>query len=619
MCAGTPTKPSASINCAWSSSDGEICPRVIHHNSKFCLGHDPGTKDYSQFLSGLIAEFDDPDVVNLKGWRFPKNGTSAAAFQFRTFEKFVTLKGAVFEGDVSFDSTKFLGDVDFEGVHFEGEVSFSGTKFGDETDATSTVKFDKATFTKPVNFAGAKVFSQISFNNSVLENDFNLNSETEFNAYAYFHGTVLKGEAAFNGVQFKDVTEFDGARFQRGAVFVDAKFLGQTTFDTTVFLELTDFSGAEFRDLVRFKQTHFQRRVTFEGTKFWTGGDANFDRAIFDGTVSFKKTEFHRLTYFTETNFAQETTFEGTEFHASANFVNTIFQDVSFISSKFENAGASKTVTKFEGVRFTRGAFSGTAFSGEFILDHPQFTALTVFERVVFSGGAKFCVQVDERNRLSIRQTDLSSAQFSKSLIENIDFENVEWQSSESYRLRIADEPDIKPFSRLGDEQKTQLAEARRLYRQLRLNYDKSGEYETAGRFYVSESEMSYLLLPPILRWIHPRGLYKWASKYGESLAQATFWLFVLVFLFTLSYWIISQFHPVWFTEPPKMLGTEHSRKLSFLEALWFSVQASKPIADLGLYPGTIFYWLAFAEGIIVPTQIALFLLAIRRRFRRGD
>ena len=66
------------------------------------------------------------------------------------------------------------------------------------------------------------------------------------------------------------------------------------------------------------------------------------------------------------------------------------------------------------------------------------------------------------------------------------------------------------------------------------------------------------------------------------------------------------------------MLGTEHSRNLSFLEALWFSIQASKPIADLGLYPGTIFYWLAFAEGIIVPTQIALFLLAMRRRFRRG-
>lgn len=49
-------------------------------------------------------------------------------------------------------------------------------------------------------------------------------------------------------------------------------------------------------------------------------------------------------------------------------------------------------------------------------------------------------------------------------------------------RWRIKDEPGSE---RSTPEQIKELTEARRLYRQLRLNYDPAGEYEVAGQFYV--------------------------------------------------------------------------------------------------------------------------------------
>lgn len=609
---GNPNQPSP--KCVWGN-DNQSCVRASRVGSKYCLGHDPGVKDPTQLLEAMRAELNDAaqPVLNLEGWIFPADKDAFIILKGQTFEKPVSLKGAVFQGDLYFEDAKFRQNVNFDGAQFEGEAIFTRAEFGSsDEDFTRLTTFDQAQFVKAVNFKGAKFFQDASFINSCFGDAVDLDKDTEFRGETLFKKTKFKGEANLSEANFGGVTEFEDAHFEGAAKFISAKFGQQALLKGAVFVKLVEFSHAEFKNVARFAGARFQERAVFEGTKFLPGGDADFDRAKFEGSVSFKKAEFDRATYFTDTNFSQKTEFEGTKFNGNATFVKTVLNEVYFKATKF------KQTSKFDRAQFGDAEFTSAEFCGELIFNRPQFSKLTVLDGTTFCGEAEFNVQVGARNLLAFRNANLTRARFGESNVENIDFENVEWLETEIYRLRIADEPEVRAFRRAGDEIR-KLEQARRLYRQLRLNYDKVGEYEKAGRFYVSESEMSYLLLPPVYRRIHPRGLYKMASRYGESVLQAALGMVGLVIIFALAYWLISVVSPLSFKDTPKPLGAGFSGKLSLWEAVWFSLQASKPLADLGLSPNTPVYWLIFAEGLIVPTQVALFLLAIRRRFRRGD
>lgn len=601
--------------CAWAD-DKQSCWRDRHANSRYCLGHHPGAKDSKQVLDEVLAELRDPNTttLNVDGWIFPANEDGLISLSEHTFEKHISLRGATFKGDLYFKSAKFRQSAEFNGAVFEGEADFTGAEFGSpDPDFTSLTTYDHATFKNAVSFIGVKFFQDTSFKHSYFEDVVDLDESTVFHAQAFFNEAKFNGEANMGGSYFNGLTEFKATHFERPAKFIDTKFEDQALFEGAVFVKLVEFSKAWFKKVARFDDTEFKERAVFEETNFLSGGDAFFDRAKFTGTASFKKTIFNRKTYFTDTIFTQKAEFEGAEFNDNANFVKTVFGESYFTATKF------KKTTKFDRVRFTNTKFSSAEFCGELIFDHVEFLNLIALDGVTLCGKASFDVQVDARNRLAFRNMSLVRAEFGKSNVENIDFENVKWVETEIYRFRIADEPEVSTFGRVSDEIRKKLEQARRLYRQLRLNYDKAGEYENGGKFYVSESEMSYLMLPPVYRWIHPRGLYKRASRYGESIVQAASLMVGLIFIFALLYWIISLARPIWFKEPPKMLGPDSLVTLSWWEAVWLSLQASKPTADLGLSPKTIVYWLVFAEGLVLPTQIALFLLAIRRRFRRGD
>ena len=323
---------------------------------------------------------------------------------------------------------------------------------------------------------------------------------------------------------------------------------------------------------------------------------------------------------------------QGSQFNNDTNFANAEMNNVVFEHTSF------KRVANFEKVRFDGvNRFTDAEFCGEPKFDDIQFSDQLLFDTVRFCGPASFSVQVGERNQLRFRNCALSKVLFKKSNIRNIVFEDVDWPRARFRRLKIADEPEVKVFEySRPPTQRKELKEARRLYRELRLNYDNAGDYEVAGRFYVSESQMSYLMQPPLIRWIHPRGLYRWASNYGESMLQAGFVLIAMIVVFAVMYWSVCNVfsEQIVFRDVPKPLKTVDTSPsppakndqvqfvsicLSKSEALWLSLQATKPLADIGLSPKSVTYWLAFSEGLLLPTQLALFLLAVRRRFRRGD
>jgi hypothetical protein len=190
------------------------------------------------------------------------------------------------------------------------------------------------------------------------------------------------------------------------------------------------------------------------------------------------------------------------------------------------------------------------------------------------------------------------------------------------------------------------------LYHQLKKNYDDRQDCWTAGDFHYGEMEMRRLDSPQrskLLRWLHSNvGLvagYKYASEYGESYVRPGLWLSFVLVLFTLLYpatglryhaqanmtseWTpvrgnSQSGHAVDLTYGHPLRGAEDKRELwlARLALVGHSGMTSLYVAafqkDLTYEPS--YPWgrlLALVEVMFVSAFAALFLLALRRRFKR--
>jgi hypothetical protein len=174
----------------------------------------------------------------------------------------------------------------------------------------------------------------------------------------------------------------------------------------------------------------------------------------------------------------------------------------------------------------------------------------------------------------------------------------------------------LKWLKRIQRRKKTQLLslqEARRLYRQLLRNFDELQEYELSAACHISECEMAFKLSSPVLRHVTLNGLYKLASEYGENYRRAFCVLLIVIGASMLAFWLTHTS----FVHAPEALGPI-GKRLSLGQSIWMAIYAARPFNDLGLKPSSLPFWLAFAEGIVVPIQTALLLLAINRRFKRA-
>jgi hypothetical protein len=181
------------------------------------------------------------------------------------------------------------------------------------------------------------------------------------------------------------------------------------------------------------------------------------------------------------------------------------------------------------------------------------------------------------------------------------------------------------------------------LYRQLKKNYDDRQDFRTAGDFHYGELEMNRLYSPhwnKVLRWLHRYlGLvawYRYASEYGENYVRPVLWFLAVVLFFSLLY-------PITGLHPDSGRGNQFATALACAEKLtywcpWYAGATSiwqargnlvghsvvttlyiaalqKDLIYLPSYPeGRL---LALAEVLLTSTLVALFLLAVRRRFRR--
>jgi len=174
-------------------------------------------------------------------------------------------------------------------------------------------------------------------------------------------------------------------------------------------------------------------------------------------------------------------------------------------------------------------------------------------------------------------------------------------------------------------------------YRQLVLNYEACRDYDTAESFHIGEMEMrrkkkaaniKNLRLRRIRKWLNSYGVYRVLSNYGTSWLQALTLLMALFCFFSLAF-LYSGFRTT--SEEPQrtieynvLSDPDHHRVTGkewmrdYFSAMCLSaaiVTFQKDRFDEPL-PGISRAWL-FLSVIALTGQVAMTLLAFRRRFRR--
>jgi uncharacterized protein YjbI with pentapeptide repeats len=482
--------------------------------------------------------------------------------------------------------------------------------------------------------------------------------EADFSAFVF--PTANSGEAGvprtfaakcnFYEAKFLGSAMFDHVHFMRGANFTTATFMQSVWFFDCVFPEEApaEFEAVEFKDFVNFIGTEF-------------GQGANFSSATFKDHAAFNNAIFRRDSDFRWVSFEETVDFGNTQFHEQVDFTNASFlKRVQFQQTAFRGDPRLKQ---------SDSLLPGAVFSGAFFAN-PELVQFSG----CYLGNALFhnCdvttfwfsnVTWRERRRSRKRIVFDEVAALEQSYVTE-GFEFVEDVPATQMlkiggfvpsRLKRKNTPAARNYPLVAE-----------VYHQLKTNFDNRNDFWTAGDFHYGEMEMKRLADPgPILflhrvkskkvrapihrfrlRWHQTMGLaawYKRASEYGESYLRPLSWLATTLLAFTILYGLVGLEYDVApvdtspapaqarraapiivsYSRPCSSMtgrtGSECHSRLgltgnSFMTALYVGA-LQKDLRYTPDYPwGRL---LAILQLLLTGTLVALFLLAIRRQFRR--
>jgi hypothetical protein len=256
--------------------------------------------------------------------------------------------------------------------------------------------------------------------------------------------------------------------------------------------------------------------------------------------------------------------------------------------------------------------------------------------------------------------TYLDCALFHKCDVSKFAFSEVRWRRRKNGKCMVFDEvvdlkhpaakalvPEFPGWASSNERNYVLIAE---VYQQLKKNYDDRRDYWTAGDFHYGEMEMKRLSSPRrnrVLRWLHRNlGLvawYKYTSECGESYVRPAVWLAALLVAFALLYPLAglrstdraggaalshASAQPAgasivsYSTLPGFLLKEPSGRFVGALKFFGHSAVTTLGVAflqrELSYEPG--YPWgrlLSWLQLLLTYTLVALFLLAVRRQFRR--
>jgi uncharacterized protein YjbI with pentapeptide repeats len=410
---------------------------------------------------------------------------------------------------------------------------------------------------------------------------------------------------------FKASCRFDRARFPYGANFVGAMFQQGGDFSDAIFPVGADFSFAEF-----------SVRAYFTGATFM-GWLADFSNSVFTPSAGFGKVQFLGGARFVFTEFRDEAFFVGAIFHREADFSKATFTlAATFRESEFH------TMANLAGSRFLAGAeFRRTVFAPEVNGD-----ISAKFETVTFVEPGSVVFDDVDLSRALLHNCNVSEVWFTSS---------VRWGERGGHRgaqvfdeIVALDHQQAGTLLRNGERDYRAIAQ---IYQQLKKNYDARLDYWTANEFHYGEMEMQRLAaptrrwLPGLRKWVHSRlslvAWYRYASDYGNSYRKPLVWLLGVLLLFMVMFPLPGlqrsgtnspeSYGSVW-----RAGGSAGQRLKWEAGLLGKSLLASVDTAMFQKGPeyAPVYPWgrtLAVLEMLLTATLFGLFLLAIRRQFRR--
>lgn len=599
------------------------CGRGLHvaaqgvDDEPVCLMHskDPNKQSgplFDLFLSEFVKSLEEAGegVAHFERVVFPNLDLTRWSFQATC-----SFRYALFTRDARFSQATFNRNADFLGAIFSQDAKFYKAEFKQQANFSKVTILRNANFSD-ATFAGDSTFRQATFrghaglSHAAFKKTANFN-RTTFMQGADFADAVLAGNAYFNWARFEGYAFFLRAAFETNADFHRAAFAKHGNFSRTTFMKRASFFESRFMQNANFSRSTFAEGARFAESNFTL--DANFIKATFTQNASFADATFARDGKFQRAAFVQNADFSKTTFTGVANFGETRFNGSAY---------------------WTDGNFLGTA----------EFRRTKFHVREPGAPSAVFAlVSFSKPQEVVFDDVDLSRALFHNCDVSEIWFtSSVRWGERENGGAAVFDEEipldqdETRGLRRNGERDFRALAQ---IYQQLKKNYDSRLDYWTGNEFHFGEMEMKRLAGPTegrllwvrllLHRRISPVALYRYTSDYGNS-----FWKPILYLLGTLV--LFGALLPL----PGvgvKRQGAKYAETYASVwqvggqwsPNLWAEIRLAAKgeitSADTATFQRGAEYvpaypWgqvLAIIETLLTSTAFALFLLAIRRQFRR--
>lgn len=373
--------------------------------------------------------------------------------------------------------------------------------------------------------------------------------------------------------------EFDYYYFQRGP---SNRFVGKLlNFREATFCQEVDFDIAKGTE-VAIEATPL--KVNFMGAKF-------LDKAI-SYNVSFSKVDFRGTT------FSQGVNFCNAEFLEEVNFSGAIFEN---LKSDFRGAIFRNAVT-FSDAQFKGDevSFSNAKFFGKTDFNNPHFDCQVYFIKTTFTNNCTFrWAEFPRTHKMAVfEETDLSKCSFLRSNVDKIDFRYCTFNKRLGRRNILQDELD-------ADEGEVDYEHVRRLYLELKKNFEDKKDWDTAGDFHYGEMECKRNMKG----WLSLEGFYWLLSGYGERPRRAAVSLGLLIGFCALGYMYFEDF----------VSRFEGDYVRAFLKSGCDSVKITtlQRIGHVKEYTSLPAKFIFMFESIMGPILIALLALALRRKVKR--
>jgi uncharacterized protein YjbI with pentapeptide repeats len=416
--------------------------------------------------------------------------------------------------------------------------------------------------------------------------------------------------------------ELEGRTIKAMCRFVEATFSQDAVFLRSIFIQDADFRGTTFMQIANFSRTTFNGKANFTGATFAR------DASLHDAT------------------FVQNADFYGSHFMQYANFRRGTFkQDAYFLRATFaQNADFGRAT-------FTQNAgFEGTKFYGVADWRECRFLGEVAFRRTAFKpdgegrpSGVFSLAKFAKPEDVVFDDVDLTRAIFLNCDVSKVWFtSSVRWSNRKGNHGNKVFEEEILLDPRLSelrlDFGPMDHGAVEQIYHQLKKNYDARLDYRQANVFHFGEMEMRRLearAYPTLLKpwgglrpWLGPEAFYRWASDYGNSYVKPMLWLLGLLLLFAALFPIPGlEFKPK--AAPEATYASLWNKQDTWSNNIWTEAKLLGESAIAAVDTATFqknpeyvpaYPWgrvLAIVETLLTSTLFGLFLLAIRRQFKR--